>query len=247
MPQNTINPASAYLRSHAGRVCVAIQAASIGELLDRAKAALPDSHFLEFRLDSLPAIAPSDLDPVRAFLAAHKDTAVIATCRRKPHGGSFLGTLQEELAMLTAAADCGFAFLDLTIESAEECSPAQFRALSEAASAHDSALILSYHDFHSASDPQAAFARIQRFSPDFIKIVNTAHKLSDSLNLLRWIMENSGHAQIVGIAMGEPGIVSRVLSLRAGSSFTFASAADGLIGRCASGEPGRFRPPQRRD
>jgi 3-dehydroquinate dehydratase/shikimate dehydrogenase len=54
-------------------------------------------------------------------------------------------------------------------------------------------------------------------SPISSKIVSTAHSLTDSLNLLKWIMERSGDAQIVGIAMGEPGIVSRILSLRAGS------------------------------
>jgi hypothetical protein len=37
-----------------GKVCVAISAGSATEMAERAEAALADSKFLEFRLDSLP-------------------------------------------------------------------------------------------------------------------------------------------------------------------------------------------------
>ena len=41
-------------RLRVGKLCVAIQAGSPAELIERAEAALRDSRFLEFRLDSLP-------------------------------------------------------------------------------------------------------------------------------------------------------------------------------------------------
>jgi hypothetical protein len=46
-------------RLRVGRLCVAIQASSPAEMMERAEAALADSKFLEFRLDSLakPAAA----------------------------------------------------------------------------------------------------------------------------------------------------------------------------------------------
>jgi 3-dehydroquinate dehydratase/shikimate dehydrogenase len=46
--------------------------------------------------------------------------------------------------------------------------------------------------------------------------------------VLKLIEERSLSSNIVGIAMGEEGIVSRVLGLRAGAAFTFASFSDGL-------------------
>ncbi|WP_263353043.1 shikimate dehydrogenase [Acidicapsa acidisoli] len=217
----SISPA-AYLRSRAGRVCVALRGSTVAEILARAETALAESQFLEFRLDSIdhPAAAVA---PIAEFLAERKDIAAIATCRRKPYGGGFSGTLQQELAILRTAAESGFALVDLEIESAEECSPSDLEKLRET----DAALLISFHDFQHSVDPEQAFERIQRFEPDFVKIVNTAHTLTDSLNLLHWITQRSVDAQVVGIAMGEAGVVSRVLSLRAGSAFTFASAPDG--------------------
>jgi 3-dehydroquinate dehydratase / shikimate dehydrogenase len=218
---SSISP-TAYLRSRAGRICIALRGDTVAELLQRAHAAIADSQFLEFRLDSVdnPALA---IGPIAEFLAAHKEVAAIATCRRQAFGGGFSGSLPQELKILKAAAEAGFALVDLEIESAEEANPAELEALRDL----DADLLISFHDFRSAVDPEAIFTRIERFSPDFIKIVSTARSLTDSIKLLQWIKQRSGEAQLVGISMGEAGIVSRVLSLRAGSAFTFASASDG--------------------
>ena len=221
----SISP-TAYLRSRAGRVCVALRGTTAPELLSRAEAALADSHFLEFRLDSLAHPARA-ISAIGEFLAQHGDIAAIATCRRTAFGGNFAGSLAEELKILTAAAKAGCALLDLEIESAEEANPAAFENFRSAAAESGAALLISFHDFQHAADPEAAYARIQRFKPEFIKVVGTAHHLADNLSLLSWIGTRSSDAQVVGIAMGEAGIVSRVLSLRAGSAFTFASASEG--------------------
>ncbi len=216
------NSPAAYLRSRVGRVCVALRGQTVAEMLERAEAALAESQFLEFRLDSLPNPAEA-VQAVAQFLAGHKEAAAIATCRRKAYGGDFSGTLAEELSILTNAAKAGFALVDLEIESAEEATKKVLGALREAGAA----LLISFHDFAGTPDAEVIFKRILQFTPDYIKIVSTAHTLTDSLNLLHWITERSGDAQLVAIAMGEEGIVSRVLSLRAGASFTFAAAPDG--------------------
>ena len=221
----SISPA-AYLRSRAGRVCVALRGGTVAELLERAHAAVADSEFLEFRLDSVDNPARA-IAPIAEFLVAHKEVAAIATCRRQAFGGGFSGSLPQELNILKAASEAGFALVDLEIESAEQSSATDLEALRESLADTGAAFLISFHDFQKAIDPEAVFARIQRFSPDFIKIVSTAHSLTDSLNLLKWIKQRSGEAQLVGIGMGEAGIVSRVLSLRAGSAFTFASSSEG--------------------
>ncbi|HEX4322843.1 MAG TPA: shikimate dehydrogenase [Acidobacteriaceae bacterium] len=222
MPQNSPISPAAYLRSRVGRICVSLRASAVSELLERAEAARADSQFLEFRLDLLdkPAVA---IAPLGKFLAAHKDIVAIATCRRKAFGGGFAGSRTEELNILAHAVEVGFAIVDLEIESAEELSDFELRTLQES----DAALLISFHDFDKPVDPEQVFARIQRFEPDFIKVVSTAHSLTDSLNLLQWMQQRSGDAQVIGIAMGEAGVVSRILSLRAGSAFTFAAAQDG--------------------
>ena len=55
----------------------------------------------------------------------------------------------------------------------------------------------------------------------------TARTLANNLSVLRMVEDQSLNSHVVGIAMGEEGLISRVLSPRAGAAFTFASAADG--------------------
>ena len=215
----------ASLRSRVDRVAIALQAARVPELLRQAEAALSESRLIEFRLDALDKPTTA-IAPLRRFLAdareRHSDLLAIATCRRKPHGGNFRGTLKEELAILTHAATAGCSIVDLEVESAEEAAAAQIDALRQTGAA----LLISFHDFHRFADPAAALERIQRFQPDFAKIIPTAQSLADSLRLLRWLEQASNHAQIVALAMGEQGALSRILCLRAGAAFTFASATE---------------------
>jgi len=209
-----------------GKLCIAIQAASPAELLERAEAALTDSKFLEFRLDSLPKPA-SALPKVKEFLAAHRDTTVLATCRRKHFGGHFTGSLKAELEVLLDAAKAGCQIVDLEVESAEEAAPRQLDQLRDGLRATGTALLISFHDFSRTKNLDQAALRIEVFQPDFVKVVSTARSLADNLAVLKLIESHSRSAEVVGIAMGEEGLVSRVLGLRAGAPFTFAALSDG--------------------
>jgi len=211
-----IAPAPPRLRL--GKLCVAIQGASPAELMDRAESACKDFKFLELRLDSLSRPA-SALPYIKQFLAEHKDITLIATCRRKAHGGLFDGPLAAELEILTKAAECGCQIIDLEVESAEEAKSAQIAKLRSAGAA----LLVSFHDFTRTKGLDQAVDRIEAFKPDFVKVVSTARSLADNLPVLRLIEDRSLHSQVVGIAMGEEGLVSRVLGPRAGAAFTFAS------------------------
>jgi 3-dehydroquinate dehydratase / shikimate dehydrogenase len=83
------------------------------------------------------------------------------------------------------------------------------------------ALLISFHDFTRTKGLEQAAERIEAFEPDFVKVVSTARSLADNLAVLRLIEDRSLSAQVVGIAMGEEGLVSRVLGPRAGAAFTF--------------------------
>jgi 3-dehydroquinate dehydratase/shikimate dehydrogenase len=198
-----------------GKLCVAIQASSAAELIERATAALVDARFLELRLDSLPKPATA-LPKVKEFLEAHREVTAIATCRRKEYGGGFEGSLKAELDVLTKAAEAGCQIVDLEVESAEEAAPRQLEQLRAALRAVGAALLVSFHDFTRTKNLEQAAARIEAFRPDFVKVVSTACSLADNLAVLRLIADRSRSAEVVGIAMGEEGLVSRVLGLRAG-------------------------------
>jgi len=219
-------PAPASLRLRVGKLCVAIQASSPAELVERAEAALGDSKFLEFRLDwlSKPAAA---LPKVKKFLADHRDVTAIATCRRKKFGGHFVGSLTAELEVLLEAAEAGCKIVDLEVESAEEARLAQLARFRASLREAGAALLVSFHDFTRTKGLNQAAARIEAFQPDFVKVVSTARTLSDNLAVLKLIEDQSLSSHVVGIAMGEEGLVSRVLGPRAGAAFTFAAFSDG--------------------
>jgi 3-dehydroquinate dehydratase/shikimate dehydrogenase len=86
---------------------------------------------------------------------------------------------------------------------------------------------VSYHDFSRTKGLEQAAKRIEAFEPDFVKVVSTARTLADNLAVLKLIEDHSLASHVVGIAMGEEGLVSRVLGPRAGAAFTFASPDDG--------------------
>jgi 3-dehydroquinate dehydratase/shikimate dehydrogenase len=219
-------PAPALPRLRVPRLCVAIQAGSPAELVERAEAALADSNFLEFRLDSLPK-PEAALLKLKEFLTRRREVTAIATCRRKPFGGLFAGSLSSELEILLKAAESGFQIIDLEVESAEGTKPASLARFREGLRMAGAALLMSFHDFTKTKGLEQAAKRIEAFEPDYVKVVSTARSLADNLAVLKLIEEHSLSAQVVGIAMGEEGLVSRVLGPRAGAAFTFASFADG--------------------
>ncbi|XWK74161.1 shikimate dehydrogenase [Tunturiibacter lichenicola] len=211
-----------FLRSRIGKVCVAIIGATPAEMLEKATAVVKETPFLEFRLDYLekPLLA---LPKLKHFLSENTAVTAIATCRRAANGGKFAGNLAAEMEILSKAATSGFHIVDLELESAESLKKGELQKLRDTGVA----LIISHHDFSATKDLDGIYKRIEPFHPDFIKIVPTAKTLTDNVTLMRFIERMDDHSNIVGICMGDAGIISRVLGLRAGSAFTFAAATAG--------------------
>jgi len=226
---STLAPSSAPAsvpRLRVGKVCVAVQGTTPAELLGRAETALADVRFLELRFDALAKPAPA-MSKVREFLSERRDVIVIGTCRRKPNGGSFTGTLNAELEMLLKAAEIGCQIVDLEVESAEQMTKAQMAKFRAALRETSTALLISFHDYTRTKGLDQAAARIETFEPDYVKVVSTARSLADNLVVLKMIEDHSLSSHVIGIAMGEEGLISRVLGPREGGVFTFASTGNG--------------------
>jgi 3-dehydroquinate dehydratase/shikimate dehydrogenase len=213
---------SQVLRARIGKVCVAIIGSTAAEMVEKANAVVRETPFLEFRLDYLekPLLA---LPKLKEFLTEHAEATAIATCRRTANGGKFAGNLAAELDVLMKAAGSGFYLVDLELESAEEAKKGELEKLRETGAA----LIVSYHDFKATQDLDAIYERIKPFAPEFAKIVPTAKTLTDNVTLMRFLERVSDSSNIIGTCMGDAGVISRVLGVRAGSAFTFAAATQG--------------------
>jgi 3-dehydroquinate dehydratase/shikimate dehydrogenase len=203
-------------------VCVAIVGSTPAEMIEKATSVVKETPFLEFRLDYLekPLLA---LPKLKQFFADNTAATAIATCRRAANGGKFTGTIAAELEILFKAADAGFHLVDIELQSAESIKKAGLQKLRETGIA----LIVSYHDFNATKDLDGIYARIAPFNPDFVKIVPTAKALVDNVTLIRFLERMNDHTNIIGICMGDAGVISRVLGVRAGSAFTFAAATPG--------------------
>ena len=222
MRSNVPTIAPQLLRSRLSKICVAIIGSTVSEMVEKASAVLKENPFIEFRLDYLEKPLAA-LPKLKQFF--HDNTAVtaIATCRRKENGGRFQGSTSAELEVLCKAAETGFHLADLELEAAEALKKSELQRLRETGIA----LIISYHDYSQTKDLDAVYQRIERFTPEFVKMVPTAKALVDNVTLIRFLERMSDHTNIIGFCMGDAGVISRVLGVRAGSAFTFAAATQG--------------------
>jgi 3-dehydroquinate dehydratase/shikimate dehydrogenase len=215
-------PPAQLLRSRISRVCAAIAASSPEEMIQKAYEAARENAFLEFRLDYLAK--PADVIPkIKKFLYELGEVTAIATCRRVPNGGKFKGSIHAEIEILRSAIEAGCDLIDIEIETAEEMKPAELEKIRSLGAA----LIISHHDFKTTGNLDKIFERIERFHPDYMKVVSTATCLADNVKMIRFLERTGDRANMIGICMGEQGLISRVLGVRAGSVFTFASASPG--------------------
>lgn len=210
-----------HLRSRLPRICVALFAANPADFMQKIEAAAHDNSLLELRLDYLPR--PALLFPkLKQFAAFHRDVVIIATCRRAVNGGKFRGTVASQMDVLLKAAAAGCQLVDIEIETAKSLNAKDLDKLRR-----EGGLIISFHDYRGTRKLEETWDEMRQFSSDYIKIVSTARTLSDNVKMMRLLEQRSDIVSTVGLCMGEPGIISRVIGVRAGSAFTFAAAQPG--------------------
>jgi len=199
------------------RVCVSITGSTGDELVSKSEAVARDNTFIELRLDYVPKPGLA-LSKVKLFIASHPHVAIIATCRRAASGGKFQGSIASQLEILGKAAAMGCQFVDIELQSASRLKPAQLEKLRSKA-----AVILSFHDFEATQKLDNILAKMSAYPADFYKIVGTAKTLYDNVTLMKFLDRHRDAHSLVALCMGEQGIISRVLGVRAGSAFTFAA------------------------
>jgi len=120
------------------------------------------------------------------------------------------------------AANLGCHLVDIELETAAQLKQSDFNRLRRSAN-----LILSYHDFRGTKKLEETFAKMQEHPADFFKIVTTANSLYDNVVMMKFLEKYSHAHSLIGLCMGEQGVISRLLCVRAGSQFTFAAANPG--------------------
>lgn len=214
--------ASRFVPVRLPKVCLALSGETVEDMIELAESLAQDNPFVEFRLDYLKQPLAA-LTKIRSFLETHHYVTAIGTCRRAENGGKFKGSLAKQLEVLTKANVAGCQIVDLEIQSGLKSKPEALARLRSRGR-----LLISFHDFRATRNLDGTLEKMLKIPADFYKIVTTATTLSDNVAMMKFLQAHSDKHALVGLCMGEQGIISRVLGVRSGSVFTFGAVSADL-------------------
>lgn len=174
----------------------------------------------ELRLDYLKEFEDFETRLHQMLLRLHFPQ-IIATCRRQQAGGQFAGSVEKQAAILQAAVRAGCQWVDLEIESVNHQGKAVLHEFRPAK------VIVSYHNYRRTPALGDIYRRLSRLPATAVKVAGHIGHLRDNLQILRLLKAHRGRGpKVVGVGMGPSGLPSRLLALRWGSLFTYASATN---------------------
>ncbi|XP_031486136.1 bifunctional 3-dehydroquinate dehydratase/shikimate dehydrogenase, chloroplastic-like [Nymphaea colorata] len=210
-------------------LCVPLVASSVEKMLldaDRAKASGAD--VVELRLDCLKNFQPrQDL----GVLLREKKLPTIVTYRPKWDGGRTEIDEQKRLDALRLAVELGSDYVDVELKVADEF----IKSISEKRPEMLKVIVSScnYENTPSVEILTSLAAKIRSAGADIVKIATTAKDITDVSRVFQ--VCTSCKVPIIGLVMGDRGVISRLFASKFGGYLTYA-ALDGGI-ESAVGEP----------
>ncbi|MDI6810414.1 MAG: type I 3-dehydroquinate dehydratase [archaeon] len=199
---------------------------------ERAKESGAD--LIELRIDLLKG-EERDIERVKEFISM-LTMPIIVTNRRKEEGGSFTGTEEERIGMLSSILETAEVdFVDIEFFSP----PAGKTKIVEKAKSLHIPIIFSFHDFRAMprrSELLELIASMYEEGGSIAKIAVTPETLGDALLLLNLTHELSREGKLVAtVGMGAMGRHLRVIAPLYGSVLTY-----GFIEGEGEVAPGQF-------
>lgn len=197
------------------KICAVAAAANASSLWRQLQIACKSARTVELRLDWLANDA--EIAGFLKLLGRDKPrAALIATCRRRPGGGRYSGSIADQLRILSEAVRAGCEWYDLEIESARRCLPELLHVM-----LGDARQLASAH-FFKRMPPNLKRVEKELWAghPDAIKIAAQCETIAESLKLLKMAR---GRRDAVAVPMGEVALPARVLALREGSALAYAA------------------------
>jgi 3-dehydroquinate dehydratase-1 len=197
------------------KTCVSIAETTPKKLLQTLRIALKKSDYVEIRFDFLKAEQiPQVLETVKKDLKK-----IVCTLRPKTEGGKFAGKEKERLSILKLIAEYNPFLLDIEFNTMK-----QNKNLVKYLKTTKTKLLISEHDFKktpSLTELKKKLNQMSKFSSN-VKIVTTAKSTEDSTRVLQ-LYSKKENINLIAFTMGNPGRVSRILSLYLGSPYIYVS------------------------
>ena len=197
------------------KTCVSIAETTPKKLMQTLKIALKKSDYVELRFDFLKAEQiPQVLETVKKDLKK-----IVCTLRPKTEGGKFAGKEKERLSILKLISEYNPFLLDIEFNTMK-----QNKNLVKYLKTTKTKLLISEHNFKktpSLTELKKKLNQMSKFSSN-VKIVTTAKSTEDSTRVLQ-LYSKKEKINLIAFTMGNPGRISRILSLYLGSPYTYVS------------------------
>ncbi|HJQ69161.1 MAG TPA: shikimate dehydrogenase [Blastocatellia bacterium] len=201
------------------RVCAVITEETTAAARARMREAAQAADMIEIRLDYLRDFDFTKPENLGSLLE-DKPLPVIITCRSADEGGRQMIDDEIRLRLLVEGARRGADYCDIEAahyEQAARLAPDTSR------------LIVSHHNFRETPpNPYEIYDRLSRLPAAVHKIVTQARGVSDTLSIFSLLKRaREDGRNLIAIAMGEPGVITRILGPAEGSYLTYGSLARG--------------------
>ena len=199
------------------KVCVSLatdSADKLPKLINRALQKRAD--YVEIRFDKT---IYKEIDYALGISQVIKNRAIF-TLRSKDEGGSFDGDHSEHVSILKKMAMAEPMLLDIEISIIKKD-----KELRQFLKENKVPILVSYHDIKKTPNLSSLLKKFEDMSnySNYVKLVTTARTFEDNFKLLS-LYDNNTNTKLIAFAMGELGILSRLMCIfYGGSPFTYAS------------------------
>ena len=204
------------------KVCAVVAAATAAAMARQVRDSWRETPTVELRLDWLSG----DVERTNflRWVARQKSSGklrgklLLATCRRRPAGGKFRGSIEQQLFWLMQARQAGCSWCDVEVETLRELPGKSVRHYPV-----PQRVLLSIHDFERTPALPKRINVPDHGQVDAMKIAASARTIAESLRLLALARHSRN---FVSVPMGEIGLPARMLALREGSALAYAPVGE---------------------
>lgn len=197
------------------QLCIPIIGPTLFDVKIQLEQASEWTDLVEMRFDLWESIDENAVEQLRL----HSHLPCIFTLRKASHGGKFIGTEEERIALISSLLRLQPEFADIeadvplkTIQKLQSLSP-------------NTKWIISWHQFdNTPQDLDELYSRLSAIPGDYYKLVTYATTVCDALRMLHLAKKVNAKKKILcALCMGENGQCTRILSPLVGNPFTFAA------------------------
>ncbi|XP_008244626.1 PREDICTED: bifunctional 3-dehydroquinate dehydratase/shikimate dehydrogenase, chloroplastic-like isoform X1 [Prunus mume] len=214
------------MRRNSTLVCVPIIAESVGEMVtDMGKAKGLGADLVEIRLDYLKTFNHNE-DLKR--LVKECPLPTLFSYRPKWEGGQYDGDEQNRLDALRLAMDLGADYVDVELQVARE-----FISSIQGKKPEKLKVIVSSYNFEETPSVESIgnlVAAMQATGADIVKIATICLDITDVARTFQIAVHSQvSRVPLIGLGLGERGLISRILSAKFGGYLTYGVLEPGTV------------------